>query len=77
MTAPLLLYRMRKDYIKMDKITNIILHFPQNLFFNLKSLIELLIYCYTVLRANDCNNIENTSLHNMEYDEIRPINSLI
>ena len=58
MTAPLLLYRMRKDYIKMDKITNKILHFPQNLFFNLKSLIELLIYCYTVLRANDCNSIE-------------------
>ena len=77
MTAPLLLYRMVRDYIKMNKITNKILHFPQNLFFNLKSLIELLIYCYTVLRANDCKSIENRSLHNMEYDEIRPINSLI
>ena len=77
MTAPLLLYRMVRDYIKMNEITNKILYFPLNLFFNLKSLIELLIYCYTVLRANDCNNIENTSLHNMEYDEIRPINSLI
>ena len=69
MTAPLLLYRMRKDYIKMDKITNKILHFPQNLFFNSKSLIELLIYCYTVLRANDCNNIGN--MHSIIWSMMR------
>ena len=36
MTAPLLLYRMVRDYIKMNEITNKILYFPLNLFFNLK-----------------------------------------
>ena len=42
MTAPLLLYRMVRDYIKMNEITNKILYFPLNLFFNLKFLMRLL-----------------------------------
>mgnify|MGYP001675175812 CR=1 FL=1 len=41
MTAPLLLYRMVRDYIKMNEITNKILYFPLNLFFNLKFLMRL------------------------------------
>lgn len=45
MTAPLLLYRMVKDYIKMNEITNKILYFPLNLFFNLKFLMRLLRLC--------------------------------
>ena len=45
MIAPLLLYRMVRDYIKMNEITNKILYFPLNLFFNLKFRMRLLRLC--------------------------------
>ena len=48
MTAPLLLYRMVRDYIKMNKITNKILHFQLKSILLIKNdVMKLLIHCYS------------------------------